>query len=122
MSRIRGNRGFTLVEVVIASLIMAIIVAGIAVFFMHMVRGSQQMDQLTKGLQLCRERLEELRTVDVAALPDGPGPVESLPGGFQRQIFVSSPYSDYPVAKLIECRVTWTGPEGAESTSLSILF
>jgi prepilin-type N-terminal cleavage/methylation domain-containing protein len=122
MSRIRGNGGFTLVEVVIASLIMAIVVAGIAVFFMHMVRGSQQMDQLTRGLQFCRERLEEMRTVDVAVLPDGPGPVENLPGGFQRQIFVSTPYSEYPAAKLVKCRVTWSGPEGADSTSLSILF
>lgn len=122
MTRIRGSGGFTLVEVVIASLLLAIVVAGIAVFFMHIVRNSQQMDQLTKGLQYCREQLEEMRTADVAGLPNGPGPVQSLPGGFQRQYFVSSPYSEYPSAKLIKCRVTWTGPEGADSTSLSILF
>ncbi len=122
MTRIRGSSGFTLVEVVIASILLAIVVAGIAVFFMHIVRSSQQMDQLTKGLQYCREQLEEMRTLDVASLPDGPGPVQSLPDGFQRQYFVSSPYNEYPAAKLVKCRVTWTGPEGADSTSLSILF
>jgi prepilin-type N-terminal cleavage/methylation domain-containing protein len=122
MSRIRGSGGFTLIEVVIASLLMAIIVAGIAVFFLHIVRNSQTMDQMTKGLQYCRERLEEMRTLDVASLPDGAGPLENLPNGFSRQVFVSSPYLEYPAAKLIKCRVTWSGPEGADSTSLSILF
>lgn len=117
-----GEKAFTLVEVVIASVLLAIVVAGIAVFFFHIVRSSQQMDQLTKGLQYCRERLEELRTIDVTVLPDGPGAIETLPDGFQRQIFVSTPYSDFPAAKLVRCRVTWTGPEGADSTSLSILF
>ncbi len=122
MSRIRGSGGFTLIEVVIASILMAIIVAGIAVFFLHIIRNSQTMDQMTKGLQYCREQLEEMRTIDVASLPDGAGPVESLPDGFSRQVFVSSPYLEYPAAKLIKCRVTWSGPEGADSTSLSILF
>lgn len=122
MSRIRGSGGFTLIEVVIASLLMAIIVAGIAVFFLHVVRNSQTMDQMTKGLQHCRERLEEMRTLDVASLPDGAGPLENLPNGFRRRVYVSTPYPEYPAAKLIKCRVTWTGPEGADSTSLSILF
>lgn len=122
MRRTRGRGGFTLIEVIIASILLAIVTAGIAVFFMHMVRGSQEMDLLTKGLQFSREKLEEMRTVDVTVLPDGPGAVETLPGGFQRQIFVSTPYSEYPSAKLVRCEVTWDGPEGPESTSLSIIF
>ncbi len=122
MRMIRGSGGFTLVEVIIASILLAIITAGIAVFFMHMVQGAQEMDQLTKGLQFSREKLEEMRTIDVTVLPDGPGDVETLPGGFQRQIFVSTPYSEYPSAKLVRCEVTWDGPDGPESTSLSIIF
>ena len=76
MRMIRGSGGFTLVEVIIASILLAIITAGVAVFFMHMVQGAQEMDQLTKGLQFSREKLEEMRTIDVTVLPDGPGIVE----------------------------------------------
>ncbi|MFO7626385.1 MAG: prepilin-type N-terminal cleavage/methylation domain-containing protein [Candidatus Fermentibacteraceae bacterium] len=122
MSRIRGSRGFTLMEVVIASLLLAIIVAGIAVFFFHIVRNSTEMDLMTKGLQYCREKLEQMRTLDVASMPDGTGPVEVLPDGFQRVTTISSPYAEYPAAKLVRCNVTWNSPDGTDSTSLSILF
>lgn len=122
MKKTRWSGGFTLVEVVIASMIMAIVVAGIAVFFMHAVKNSQQLDHFTRGLQYSREKLEEMRTIDVTVLPNGPGPIEYLPGDFTRQIFVSSPYDEYPAAKLVRCEVSWSGPDGPESTSLSIIF
>ena len=122
MNRLRGSGGFTLMEVVIASILLAIIVAGIAVFFFHIVRSSNEMDLMTKGLQYCREKLEEMRTLDVASMPDGAGPLEVLTEGFERVVVISTPYSEYPAAKLVRCRVTWNGPEGADSTSLSILF
>ncbi len=122
MNRIRGSGGFTLVEVIIASILLAIIVGGIAFFFLHAVRGSQQMDQMSKGLQYSREKLEELRTIDVSVLPDGPGPEETLPGGYSRRIVVSTPFDEYPAAKMINCVVSWSGPEGADSTSLCIIF
>ncbi len=52
-----GETGFTLIEVIIASIILAIVVTGIAFFFMHIIQMSDQMDDQTRAMEICREIL-----------------------------------------------------------------
>ncbi len=45
----REEGGFTIVEVIIAAILLAIIVTGIAFFFMHMIKLSDRMDDQTRA-------------------------------------------------------------------------
>jgi len=118
----RGATGFTLIEVVIASMILAIVVTGIAFFFMHIIKMSDQMDDQTKALEICREGIELLRTQDVVSMNDGWQSPSSVVQGFTRSIYIDTPYSTYPEAKFVKCQVTWTGIEGADTLSLSTVL
>lgn len=117
----RGEGGFTLVEVVIASILLAIIVTGIAFFFMHIIKLSDRMDDKTRALELCREGIEMLRTQDILTMADGWQPAETVEG-FSRRIWLDTPYSEYPEARHVMCRVNWSGVEGPDSLDLSTLF
>ena len=113
--------GFTLIEVVIASIILAIVVTGIAFFFMHMIKMSDQLDDQTRALEICREGIEMLRAEDVLSMSDGWQSPETVEG-FTRRIWIDTPYAEYPEAKHVMCRVNWSGVEGADSLDLSTLF
>ncbi len=116
------ERGFTLVEVIIASVILAIVVTGIAAFFMHIIKVSEQMDDQGRAIEICREGIEYLRTQDVVSMSDGwQSPPETV-DGFTRSIWVDTPYDEYPEAKHVRCRVTWVGPAGSDSLSLSTIL
>lgn len=119
--RKRGAGGFTLVEVIIASIILAIVVTGIAFFFMRIIGMSDQMDDQTRALELCRDGIEKMRAEDVTTLPDGWQTAENVEG-FTRNIWIDTPYPQYPEAKLLMCRVYWTGIEGPDSLDLSTIF
>ncbi len=121
-SRQKGGRGFTLIEVVIASIILAIVVTGIAAFFMHIIKLSDQMDDQGRAIEICREGIESLRTQDVVSMSDGWQSPPFTVEGFTRSIWVDTPYVQYPEAKHVKCRVTWTGAAGADSISLSTIL
>ncbi len=120
MRREKGS-GFTIIEVVIASIILAIVVTGIAAFFMHIIKMSDQMDDQSRAMEICREGIETLRTLDVVAMSDGWQPASTIEG-FTRAVWVDTPYSEYPEAKHVRCRVIWMGAAGADSISLSTIL
>lgn len=125
MNNLRSRRkggGFTLIEVVIASIILAIVVTGIAAFFMHIIKLSDQMDDQSKALEICREGIETLRTLDVVSMSDGWQSPAFVVEGFTRDIWIDTPYDEYPEAKHVRCRVTWIGAEGADTLSLSTIL
>ncbi len=117
-----GEGGFTLVEVIIASIILAIVVTGIAFFFMHIIKMSDRMDDQAKAIEICREGIETLRTMDVVSMSDGWQSPPFVSGGFTRSIWIDTPYPTYPEAKHVRCRVTWNGINGADSLSLSTIL
>ena len=117
-----GETGFTLIEVIIASIILAIVVTGIAFFFMHIIQMSDQMDDQTRAMEICREGIETLRTQDVVSMSNGWQTPPVTVEGFTRSFKVNTPYSEYPEAKLVRCRVTWVGVAGADSLSLSTIL
>lgn len=117
-----GGLGFTLIEVVIASIILAIVVTGIAFFFMHIIKISDEMDDQTRALEICREGIETLRTLDVSAMSDGWQSPPFVVEGYTRSVWIDTPYSAYPEAKHVKCQVTWTGINGADTLSLSTIL
>jgi prepilin-type N-terminal cleavage/methylation domain-containing protein len=119
--KLRRSGGFTLVEVVIASILLAIVVTGIAFFFMHIIRLSDRVDDQTRALEICRDGVEKLRTEDVVSMSNGWQTPETVEG-FTRRVWIDTPYPLYPEAKLVMCRVNWSGVEGADSLDLSTIF
>jgi len=117
----KGFTGFTIIEVVIASVLLAIVVTGIAFFFMHIIRLSDQVDDQTKALELCREGIESAKTQNILSMSDGWQTTENL-GQFNRTLWIDTPYNEYPEAKLVLCRVVWSGVEGADSISLRTIL
>ncbi len=117
-----GERAFTLIEIVIASIILAIVVTGIAAFFMHIVSMSDRMDDQGRAIEICREGIETLRTQDILSMDDGWQPVSETVEGFTTSIWIDTPYDEYPEAKHVKCRVTWSGAAGADSLSLSTIL
>jgi prepilin-type N-terminal cleavage/methylation domain-containing protein len=113
--------GFTLVEVLIASVILAVIIVGIGFFFGYMIKQSEIMDDRTQALELSRQGIEEMRTADFETIPDGTtGPVTS--DKFSRFIVVSSPFPGLSEARLVQSMVVWNSVQGPDTLSLSTVF
>lgn len=115
------RKGFTLVEVLIASVILAILVVGIGFFFGHIIKQSDIMDDKTQALELARQGLENLRTMELDTVPDGTIGPEVL-DKFSRSMIVSSPFALLSNARLVQCQVVWVGAQGADTLSLSTVF
>jgi len=116
-----GQKGFTLVELIIASVILAMLIVTVGYFFTQMIGNSDLMDQRTRALELCRQGIEQYRTIDVSALSDGTYDLETI-DEFERDITISTPYTQYQDAKLVDCEVRWNSKNGPDSLSLSIIY
>ena len=113
--------GFTLVEVVITSLILAILLSGIALFFTNILKQSDIVDDRTQGMELARQGLEEIRTLDVSSMALGLTTPDTI-GRFERCFDISEYDPLYPDARLVECIVSWTGATGIETFSFSSIL
>ena len=117
-----GEAGFTLVEIVIASLILAIILTGVGFFFTNMIKQSDILDDRTRGMELSRQGLEEIRTLDVSGMDLGRSAWVEVQPGFDRAYDITEVDSLYPNARHVRCIVQWSGAEGADSVSFSTIF
>ncbi len=113
--------GFTLVEVVITSLILAILLTGVGVFFTNIIKQSDIVDARTQAMELARQGLEEIRTLDVASMALGLTTPDTL-GYYERRFDISVFDILYPNARLVECIVSWTGSSGYETFSFSTII
>ncbi len=113
----RGEGGFTLVEVVITALILAILLTGIGFFFANILKQSDILDDRTQAMELAREGLEEILTLDIASMGLGMTTPDSI-GRFQRSFDISIYDPLFPNARLVQCIVNWSGASGAETFSL----
>ena len=112
-----------MIEVLIASVLLAILIVGLAMFFASMLRQSDVVDDRTRALELARGGLEEMRTVDFDTVPApsatyGPDSVEK----YARYIHVSTPIDTLGKARLVRCCVHFLSANGVDSVSLSTIF
>jgi prepilin-type N-terminal cleavage/methylation domain-containing protein len=120
--RLTGSdrRGFTLVELMIASAILAILIISIGFFLTQIIERSDMVDDMTKALELCRQGIEQYRTLDLNTMPASAS--DTINGEFWRTITIEEPYAEYEDAKLVVCEVTWEGIGGLDSLSLSTIY
>ncbi len=117
-----GRRGgFTLIEVLLAAIILAILLVGIGLFFGDIIRQSDVVDDRTRATELARQGLEEIRTQDVKSMPLGASTPENIEK-FTRYFDISNVDPLYPTARNVDCIVYWTGANGADSVSFSTIF
>ncbi|RPF49225.1 prepilin-type N-terminal cleavage/methylation domain-containing protein [Thermodesulfitimonas autotrophica] len=72
----RGECGMTLVEVLVAAVILGIMATGIFTAYDVSKRLAETARQETKAAGLAQEKLEELRAVDYSALSTVPNPAD----------------------------------------------
>lgn len=118
-----GTGGFTMIEILIASVLLAILIVGLAMFFASMLRQSDVLDDRTRALELAKGGLEEMRTVDFDTVPSpdavyGPETIEK----FDRWVYVSTPVDTLQKARLVRCCVRFESANGSDSVSLSTIF
>ncbi|MFY9446089.1 MAG: prepilin-type N-terminal cleavage/methylation domain-containing protein [Dethiobacteria bacterium] len=115
-----GQGGFTLVEVLVAVMILVIMVFPITGMIVNGTRTVYNSAHRTMAANLAREKMEQVKSAGYEAAPGQAG-VEELEGGFIRTTEVT----DYPVEGVRQITVTvqWdlgvgTGPQSIEITSL----
>jgi prepilin-type N-terminal cleavage/methylation domain-containing protein len=113
--------GFTLIEVTLAAVILAIILVGLGFFFASLIDQSTRVDSMSEALQLARQGLEEIRTEDIMGLPLGRSGPEIL-GDYERYFEVSAVDSLLQNARKVRCIVIWDGKSGADSISFTTIF
>lgn len=113
--------GFTLVELLVSSVILAVLIVSLGYFITQMVDNSNRVDDKTKALELCRQGLEQCRTIELAT---GVTSVDIALGGitYTRELTVSDYSVEYSEAKLVVCKVTWSGSGASESVTLTTVF
>ncbi|MCD4848693.1 MAG: type II secretion system GspH family protein [Candidatus Aegiribacteria sp.] len=113
--------GFTLVELLVASVILAILIVGLGYFISSMIENSNKIDDQTKALELCRQGLEQCRTEDLSAGTTSEN-ITLAEITYTRDLTVSDYSVEYSEAKLIVCEVTWNSSGASETVSLSTVF
>ena len=73
------------------------------------------------GHAMVDKELKDKFAQDVVMMSNGWQPSETIEG-FTRRVWIDTPYSQYPEAKVVMCRVYWSGIEGADSLHLTTLF
>lgn len=117
----QGRGGFTLIEVLIASVLMAILLVSVGFFFTNIIKQSDVVDDQTRAMELARQGLEEIRTQSIMSLPMGQSSIEEI-DKYNRYYVVSGVDSLYPTARHIQCFVYWRGASGADTLSFSSVF
>ena len=62
--RLKKNRGFTLIELMVSVCIMAIAFAGLATMQVACINGNSVASNLTTGVTLAQDKLEEVNSLD----------------------------------------------------------
>jgi prepilin-type N-terminal cleavage/methylation domain-containing protein len=111
----RGEGGFTMIEVIVAAVIMTIAMAGILGLMRVSAAGSGYSRRATEAAILAEDKLEYLRTVPIGTVTDGNDVVDAggVPAaeGFQRTWTLD--VNGTTVALVVV--VGWDEPDGAHA-------
>ncbi len=119
MRRDARTEGFTLIELMLA---MVLLVGGVAAATFMMTRGiyaTTDTEDLQQGIALAQERMERLRGTAFASVASEPK--AAIPGwaGFSREVAVSQPTGTNSDFKQVVVTVTWNTNTGELASSLT---
>ena len=114
--RLRASRGFTLIEVVVAIVMLAFGVLASASLTAALMKSNRGVTNRTRAVEVLRENVEDLQSVPYPALGNGSDTVTVRGIAFARTWTVEA---NTPAANLkrVTLTVTWTDRQGSHSVS-----
>ncbi len=106
------NRGFTLIEVMIAILILAVGMLAMAMLQVTAIRGGSFANQMTQASIYGQDKIEELKNATYASVTNGSDTVTSGNGVIYTRNWTVATDSPYTGSKTVNLTVSWTGPQG----------
>jgi prepilin-type N-terminal cleavage/methylation domain-containing protein len=110
----RSDRGFTLVEIVVAIAILSIAVVGLAGFALISSRALYRSKELSVGTIVAHEALDSLRSQPYAALPAGTATRTLTSGAFSFFVTTTITQDPRPLVRLKQVLVSVVGRTGRE--------
>lgn len=116
VTRLRSRRGFTLIEVVVAIVMLAFGVLASASLTAALMRSNSGVTNRTRAVEVLREKVEDLQSEQYVNIVDGNDTVTVAGILFSRSWAVAS---NTPAANLkrITLTVTWTDRQGSHTVS-----
>jgi type II secretory pathway pseudopilin PulG len=132
---VRKGRGFTLVEVMVAAMLLMFAMAGLVPFFLSSLSQSTAVRYKSTATNIAREKMEQIRQLDYREIPVGSDGVAFLQERFGsseiiRGVTYSVSYSPAPIEavygsgmlKEVTVTVGWTGPPKVSVASLTTMI
>jgi len=110
--KISGKEGFTLIEVMIAILILAVGMMAMALLQVTAIRGGSFANQMTQASILGQDKIEVLKNTDYGSISSNSDTVTGGNGVTYTRTWTVTNDSPYSGSKTINLTVTWTGPQG----------
>ncbi|MCX8032906.1 MAG: prepilin-type N-terminal cleavage/methylation domain-containing protein [Thermoleophilia bacterium] len=128
-----GLRGFTLIEVLIASMLLLIVMAGIVPFFVGGLAQASTVRYKSLATNIARERMEQIRQLDYREITENPAEGTTLSARFgttaeRRGIKFNISYKvesstyDTGLLKKVTVTVSWTAPPRVSPASITTLI
>lgn len=108
------KKGFTLVELMVSTIILAVGVLGIGVLFPTAMRSSMLTRQNSQAVEYCQQEIEFLRTLNYedTALKAGTHGPDSLDNKFERNYVVTDNHPAVGMKRIV-VTVSWQQQGGA---------
>ncbi len=113
---IKSRKGFTLLEVLVATVLVGVGIFAIMEAFNRGYLGVGQAEDYSVALSLSEEKMEELRDAPYNNISNSKKAVVSGFPSFQREVIVTQPISNL---KQIVVKTYWTVPNGEDNVSLT---
>ena len=107
-----NRKGFTLIEVMIAILILAVGMMAMALLQVTAIRGGSFASQMTQASIYGQDKIEELKNTTYASVTNGNDTITSGNGVTYTRTWTVATDSPYSGSKTINLTVSWTGPQG----------
>ena len=108
--------GFTILEILIALLLVGVGVFAIMEAFNRGIFGTGDLEHHSLALSLTQERMEEIKNTTFSSIASQARAAVSGYSNFDQQVTVTSPHPDL---KQVDVVTYWQVPGGENSTSLS---
>jgi type IV pilus modification protein PilV len=116
----RWRRGFTLIEMMVAILLIGVGLMGVAALSTTVTRANQQSAAITAASSLAQERIERFRTEDYAAIASG-SDTRTLDGITYSRSWTVTANDPAAGLKTIAVTVSWTTRGRTHQTTLSTI-